>query len=103
MRVDVKALARDICHCRARERSWFSHLPEYESDYLMYHFVLPLLRGKPVRVPDLDMGAFTLDQVYELQDFIYSYDGPYDVTVPCGLAEMASYSAPRLKLGRAFC
>ena len=103
MRVDVKGLSRDVARIPLVYHYWYTYCPEYESDYLMDHFVLPILRGEPIRVNELDLAAFTMDEIDDLHEFIDNRDCTSPVLVTCGLGDMAQSAPPVVKTGRVFC
>lgn len=103
MRVDVKSLARDIAKIPMLTRFWYFGYPEYESNYLMDHFLLPALRGEPIYVNELDLDAFTMEELSDMEEFLEHHDRITTIRVPCELGDMVRSALPKVKAGRAFC
>lgn len=103
MRVDIKGLARDMAQTPRMTRYWYYGCPEYQSDYLMDHFLLPALRGEPIYVNELDLDAFTMDELGDIEEFLEKHDRISTIRVPCELGDMARSALPKVKAGRAFC
>lgn len=84
-------------------RQWYWGSPEYESNYLMDHFVLPALRGEPIYVHELDLNAFTMEEIDDIERFLERQDRTSTIRIPCELGDMAQSALPKVKAGRAFC